>query len=779
MTSLRREVIPMTSARPRRDALLARREVIPMTSRLAARPRRDALLARREARPTTLRLATRPRREARPVSSLLAAPRHIWLALSLLALLLALPRPVRAADPPAVATTTRRVALVVGINDGGPERVKLRYAGSDARALARVLGDLGGVDRGDRIVLLEPTPEDLLAGFARASARVQAARSAGERVQFVFYYSGHADDRGLLLGGRRLDYARLRAQIDAVPAQVRLGLLDSCSSGAFVRAKGGRMRPPLATGDASVEGHAFLTSSSAEEAAQESDRIGGSYFTHYLVSGLRGAADVNRDRRVTLHEAYRFAFDETLAGTETTPGRAQHPAYDIQLVGSGDLVLTDLRETTAVLDIGATVGGRVYVRDARGDLAAELYKGVGAGPVLLALEPGTYQITVDDGRTLHRARVDVRPGKRAELTAADLAPISPEPTTSRGDAPLSGEYRLIPVSLGLVPPITINHLEKRRKVINYAGLNLILGRAHKLRGFELSFVGNWTVEDMTGLQISPGANVVGRDVRGVQFTAGANVVLGRVRALQIAGAANYARGPAHGLHLAAGANLARSLHGMQLAFGLNWAAAATGLQFGSINLAGETAGAQLGIININRGRVRGAQVGVINYADEADASVGVLGITRKGGVWLDAWTSDVAAINLAIKLRAKYTYTFLAAGVHPGGQGRGVMFGLGFGGSIPLAHRLRLELDLSSHVVHPRFDFREPPALLTTFRLLLGYQIARRFAVFGGPTVNAQLDFTDLRPRLGYAYTSFARVYPSDPNVLLQVWPGFALGFQI
>jgi hypothetical protein len=117
--------------------------------------------------------------------------------------------------------------------------------------------------------------------------------------------------------------------------------------------------------------------------------------------------------------------------------------------------------------------------------------------------------------------------------------------------------------------------------------------------------------------------------------------------------------------------------------------------------------------------------------------------------------------------------------VHPGGQGRGVMFGLGFGGSIPLAHRLRLELDLSSHVFHPRFDFREPPALLTTFRLLLGYQIARRFAVFGGPTVNAQLDFTDLRPRLGYAYTSFARVYPSDPNVLLQVWPGFALGFQI
>ena len=31
------------------------------------------------------------------------------------------------------------------------------------------------------------------------------------------------------------------------------------------------------------------------------------------------------------------------------------------------------------------------------------------------------------------------------------------------------EYRVIPFSLGLVPPLTINHIEKRRKVINRGG----------------------------------------------------------------------------------------------------------------------------------------------------------------------------------------------------------------------------------------------------------------------------------------------------------------------
>ena len=67
-----------------------------------------------------------------------------------------------------------------------------------------------------------------------------------------------------------------------------------------------------------VRGHAILTASAEDEAAQESDRIGGSFFTHYLVSGLRGAADSSADGRVTLTEAYRFAFDETLARTGTT-----------------------------------------------------------------------------------------------------------------------------------------------------------------------------------------------------------------------------------------------------------------------------------------------------------------------------------------------------------------------------------------------------------------------------------------------------------------------------
>jgi hypothetical protein len=57
---------------------------------------------------------------------------------------------------------------------------------------------------------------------------------------------------------------------------------------ALTRVKGGHAIPPFAVAPPSIasEGVAFLTSSAANEDAQESDALSGSFFTHYLVSGL-------------------------------------------------------------------------------------------------------------------------------------------------------------------------------------------------------------------------------------------------------------------------------------------------------------------------------------------------------------------------------------------------------------------------------------------------------------------------------------------------------------
>jgi len=163
--------------------------------------------------------------------------------------------------------------------------------------------------------------------------------------------------------------------LDKVDADVRIAVLDACASGAITRIKGGQRRAAfLLDTQTDTRGYAFLTSSSAQESAQESDRIGASYFTYYLVTVMRVAADVTADGRVTLSEAYQFAFDETLARTVDLSGGAQHPAYDMNLSGTGDVVLTDVRRVSAGISLHDDVEGRLFVRAADRRLVAELYK---------------------------------------------------------------------------------------------------------------------------------------------------------------------------------------------------------------------------------------------------------------------------------------------------------------------------------------------------------------------------------------------------------------------
>jgi hypothetical protein len=334
----------------------------------------------------------------------------------------------------AAASPVQRYVLIAGANHGGGDRARLKYAVSDAERFAQVMAELGGVAEDHEIILREPRVGDLLAALDSLKARLSGLkRGPGDRIELVFYYSGHADELGLLLGEDRLSYRSLRNRLDAMPADVRIAVLDACASGAFTRLKGGRRSPAfLVDESAAMRGHAFITSSAETEAAQESDRIRASYFTHYLVSGFRGAADASGDGLVTLNEAYQFAFTETLGRTVDSKGGAQHPSYDINLSGAGDVVITDVRRTTARLVLPEALEGRLFIRNSAQRLVVELYKPKGR-EVEIALEPGAYEIRVERVNGAMLARTDIRDGAKVVLTAAQFGPAAAEPTARRGD----------------------------------------------------------------------------------------------------------------------------------------------------------------------------------------------------------------------------------------------------------------------------------------------------------------------------------------------------------
>ncbi len=322
----------------------------------------------------------------------------------------------------------QRWVLAVGANDGGAERETLQYAVSDAQNFVRVMETMGGVDAG--VLLSDPRIDHLEEALHALHNRVASAEAA--RREVIIYYSGHADENGLLLGESLFSYARLRSAMDKMEAEVHIAILDACASGAITRLKGGRRQEAfMVDASSDMRGYAFLTSSSENEAAQESDAIGASFFSHYLVSGLRGAADVTGDGRVTLNEAYHFAFQNTLEGTERTQGGAQHPAYDIKMTGTGDVVMTDVRQTSAGLILAEALQGRFFIRNANRQLIAELFKPAGRR-VELGLEPGMYRVHMAREIQSATASVELEMGQREVLDETHFEIIARERTTMRG-----------------------------------------------------------------------------------------------------------------------------------------------------------------------------------------------------------------------------------------------------------------------------------------------------------------------------------------------------------
>lgn len=230
------------------------------------------------------------------------------------------------------------------------------------------------------------------------------------------------------------------------------------------------------------------------------------FFTHALVTGLRTGADVNGDALVTLNEASQFAYTETLARTEVTARGPQHPASDIQPTGTGDLVMTDLRSTTAGLILADDVGGRFFVRDSVNNLVAEHFKPQGRS-VDLGLPPGEYRVTLEQDGQLFRTDLSLRDGGRTTLGPQDLLPLDREQTVARGGPRGRRRAGARAHHGGLWPSWD------SKKELRNLEINLIATRATDLAGVALSMGATIVVRDSAGLQASMGFNVAG-GVRG-------------------------------------------------------------------------------------------------------------------------------------------------------------------------------------------------------------------------------------------------------------------------
>ena len=232
------------------------------------------------------------------------------------------------------------------------------------------------------------------------------------------------------------------------------------------RTKGARKAPAFeiqSDGPRDAKGVVILTSSTSDEDSQESDAIGGSYFSHHLASGLLGGADRSGDGRVTLFEAYAYAYDRTVADTAESAAGAQHPTFSYDLAGNGDLVLTDVavRHEGVYLPREAP-GGVYYLVDGKGFVAAEISKADGVDR-RVALSPGHYRVKRRLPDRLRVGDIDVPRGQLVALAEARLrdAPFSDDPVKGAGRVDLTSRWSL---GAGATLPVRLRSAERRQPV---------------------------------------------------------------------------------------------------------------------------------------------------------------------------------------------------------------------------------------------------------------------------------------------------------------------------
>lgn len=532
-------------------------------------------------------------------------------------------------------TQINRYVLAVSANNGGKGRPMLRYAESDAKSFVNVLKEMGGVQPQNIVFVKGPSVEKLRHEMDALDKKIAQGKSTGGRNEVLVYYSGHADDKGLRLGEEVYNWKEFRKRIDALNGDVKIAVIDACGSGAITRLKGGVAVPAFMVDKSSdMKGYAFITSSTQDESSQESDKLKGSFFTHSLVSGLRGAGDASGDGRVTLSEAYQFAFNETLQKTETTLGGAQHPSRDMNLAGTGDVVMTDLRSTSAGLDLDEDVDGRLFIRDEKGELVAELYK-KGGRAMSLGFPAGKYSVRMERPAEYKEATVTLQDNYRARLSQKQFAAVSAEKTTLRGSNEFVSERTC---AGGDMDQCSLDSLD--RNGISHTTFNLYDRDKEPRKGVQLGLFATRADDYLIGSQVSFLVNSANKDMRGLQVT---------------------------GL-----INLGENVDGAQISGTVNYAESFQGLQFGFVNWVNDKSdGVQIGYVNAGFDTVGPVQVGFVDFAKQTDVQIGFVDVAGASDVQVGfvdvAPKSDVQVGFVDVAGRSDVQVGFVNASYKEGG----------------------------------------------------------------------------------------------------------------
>lgn len=181
----------------------------------------------------------------------------------------------------------------------------------------------------------------LTSKYANKNNILEKLRAISNRAQkgdqIIVFLSGHGNTGVFVAYDTTLPYQDINDILAKSAASSKICIVDACRAGSVADLKnnGSSYQDPAAANII------YMMGCRADEYSKESPWVGHGFFTQALLKGLRGKADANNDKQITVKELFTYVYNDVQHRTAKME-ESQHP----QLFGSknvADAIIMDWR----------------------------------------------------------------------------------------------------------------------------------------------------------------------------------------------------------------------------------------------------------------------------------------------------------------------------------------------------------------------------------------------------------------------------------------------------
>lgn len=305
--------------------------------------------------------------------------------------------------------------------------------------------------------------------------------------------------------------------------------------------------------------------------------------------------------------------------------------------------------------------------------------------------------------------------------------------------------------------------------VNNFSFNVLYGINGGVKGFEMGSLWNHNKGDVRGFQLSGMLNTTSGISQGLIISGLANLNNKTVTAVSISGLLNHSRQSLKGLQLAGIANIGQdSLRGIAIS--------------GILNLTKDLEGLQIGLVNQTR-KAKGVQIGLINISEEGKdlIPIGFINAIKNNGYYeLDLSWGEAIFSNLSFKMGVERLFTILKIGYSVYQAKPVYAMGGGFGTSILLSEKQRLNIEVTSNKI--TFDNNwvdDQRNGLNKLDLNYKHNIFKKLSVLIGPSFNAYVTSEKVDGEFGTINIPYTLYEHETADKKVSLWIGLNAGLSL